>query len=235
MKLKVGTKAPLVTGPLLIEGVTRAGKFLLANLVNGFEDIEPVQYYGLMEDLPYLVRFGFVDREVAKQILQCEVDTHCYEMLICRNFNHRVSDKSSIFNVPKSERFLKRSTGPDGDVAVEYFRKHHLFSLFIAHETMANIGIYFETFPKLKVMHIERNPIDLAYSWYKRGLGKRWRADPILFQIPMHHKDGPVPWFAYEWLDEYHRLSEMDRVIRSITSIWKYGDAKSIGFRSICI
>ena len=38
-KIKVGQKAPLVENLLIIEGISRSGKFLLANILNGLEDI----------------------------------------------------------------------------------------------------------------------------------------------------------------------------------------------------
>ena len=51
-KIKLGRKEPLVKNLLLIEGISRAGKFLLANLLHGFRGIEPVQYYGLFRAYP---------------------------------------------------------------------------------------------------------------------------------------------------------------------------------------
>lgn len=214
--ISLGRKKPLVKNLLLIEGISRAGKFLLANLLHGFQGIEPVQYYGLLEHIPFLEKLGLINKKTAREILQCEIDSHCYEMLIGRNLNHRKTDKSSIFNIPNYEKYLKRCEEPDGDPAVEKFYNENLCSMFILHELMPNIKIYFDTFPKIKVISIERSPAYLVYSWYQRGLGKRFGNDPKLFSIPFQSKGLNVPWFAAGWEKRYLELSEMDRTIASI-------------------
>ena len=219
-KINVGEKAPLVENLLIIEGITRSGKFLLANILSGIEEIEPVQYSGLLEQIPFLVSFGLIEQNTAKQLLRCEVDMRCYEMLIGRNLNYRLSDKSSIYNIPNYRKFLARTKNPDGEIALKEFHKKTIYSLFILHESMANIRIYFETFPKMKCISLERNPLDLTYSWYKRGLGKRWGIDPILFQIPFAKQNNKTfPWFAIGWEDLYLKSSEIDRAILSIKSL----------------
>lgn len=215
-KIKLGRKEPLVKNLLLIEGISRAGKFLLANLLHGFRGIEPVQYYGLLEHIPFLEKINLIDKITAQQILQCEIDSHCYEMLIGRNLNHRLSDKSSIFNIPNCNKYLKRCKEPDGDRAIEKFYGKNLCSMFILHELMPNIKIYLDTFPELKVISIQRSPVYLVYSWYKRGLGKRFGNDSKLFSIPFQFKGENIPWFATGWEKRYLALSEMDRIIASI-------------------
>jgi len=212
----LGEKKPLVGQLLIIEGISRSGKFLLANFLHGFRGIEPVQYYGLLEHLPFLVKFGLIKKNIAQKILQCEIDTHCYEMLIGRNLNHRQSDKSSIYNIPNHDKYLKRCKEADGDLAIEKFSREKLCSMYILHELMPNIKIYFDTFPKLKVISIQRSPIYLVYSWYKRGLGKRFGDDPKLFSLPIMAEGKNVPWFAVGWEKKYLSLSEMDRIIASI-------------------
>ena len=157
----------------------------------------------------------------AQQLIRCEVDMRCYEMLIGRNLNHRLLDKSSIYNVPNYQKFLNRSKEPNPETFIKIFYKKELYSSFILHESMSNIKLYFETFPKMKCISIVRNPIDIAYSWYKRGLGKRWGTDPTLFQITFTKGSGNkvFPWFAVGWEDLYLELDEVNRAILSVKSL----------------
>ena len=215
-KINIGKRKPLVKDILLIEGISRAGKFLLANLLHSFRGVEHVQYYGLLEHIPFLEKFGLIEKKTAREVLRCEIDSHCYEMLIGRNLNYRKTDKSSIFNDPAYEEYLNRCKEPDGDWAIEKYYKEELCSMFIVHELMPNIKIYFDTFPKLKVISIQRSPIYLVYSWYSRGLGKRFSDDSKLFSIPLQERGKNIPWFAADWGKEYLILSEMDRIIVSI-------------------
>lgn len=220
-RIRIGEKSPLVENLLIVEGITRTGKFLLANILNGFSTIEPPQYSALLEQIPFLKAFGLIEEQTAKQLIRCEIDMRCYEMLIGRNLNYRLSDKSSIFKIPNYQKFLERTKNPDGQIAVEKFYEQKSYSLFVLHEAMANIRIYFETFPKMKCISLVRNPLDLAYSWYKRGLGKRWGIDPLLFQVTFTKRDkvGSIPWFAIGWEDLYLNSSDVDRVILSIKSL----------------
>lgn len=222
--IKIGTRAKLVKKLLIVEGITRAGKFLLANLLKGFEDVEPVQYYGLLENIPFLEQFGLIDRKTAQEILHCEIDTHAYEMLIGRNLNHRKSDKSSVYNTLDPQEYLRRADEPDGDAALAKFRKRKPYSFFIAHELMPFISLYFNTFPEMKLISLRRSPMDLVYSWYRRGHGRRWGNDPKIFQIVFGGPRGPLPWFATGWPENYYELGEMDRIIGSLETIIRRGE-----------
>jgi hypothetical protein len=221
MKMRLGKKPLLVKNLLLVEGITRAGKFLLANILNGFDGIEPVQLYGLLEQIPLWANFGLIDKNTAKEILKLEIDTHCYEMLIGRNLNYRTSDKSSVFNIPCFQKYLARSKEKNIDKIMEKYNREKPFSFFIMHELMPNISIYFETFPELKVVSMRRGPIDLVSSWYKRGAGRRYGTDPKVFKIPFKGKHGHTPWFLPQW----NELSEIDRIIFSIKKLFDMYEA----------
>jgi len=230
MKVKLGKKLPLVKQLLLVEGISRAGKFLLANILNGFRGIEPVQQHGLLDQVPFWAKSGLINHETARELIRSEIDTYCYEMLIGRNFNHRIWDKSSIFNVPHYKKYLARSKEKNIGKTMERFNKEKPASFFIMHELMPNIKIYFETFPELKVVSIMRDPVDLVYSWHKRGAGKAYLTDPRIAKAMVRGKHGQVMWFMHQWKDIYHQLSEIDRVILSIKNL---SDMYKTAYRSL--
>lgn len=220
-KIEVGQRQPLVKNLLLIEGISRAGKFLLANLLNSIKGIEPVQYRAILEHIPRLQRFDFIDKRTAQELLRTEIDLNCYEMLIGRNLNHRKSDKSSIFNNPHYKNYLKRLKQKDGSIILPDFYKNNLYSLFIVHETLPNIQLFLDTFPKIKIISMQRSPIDLVYSWYKRKIGQRIGTDPLLGEIPLKGTKGNIPWYLYNCEKEYNSLSEIDKIILSIIMLFK--------------
>ena len=217
MKIRLDKKPPLVKNLLLIEGPTRAGKFLLANILSGFKDMEPIQYSPLAEQIPLWTELGLIDKEAAIEFLKVEIDTRCYDMLNGRNLNHRIWDKSSIFNIPNYQKFLARSKEKNITKIVEQFYKEKPYQPFIMHELMPHISIYFKAFPELRVISIRRDPLDLAFSWYKRKAGRRYGIDPIIGRIPIIGKYGSAPWFLPQW----NQLSEMDRIILSISNFFK--------------
>lgn len=218
-KPKIGRRAPLVKNLLIVDGISRSGKFVLGNILTGFRGVEPIQYHGPLEFLPFLESFGFLDKRAAQELIRQEIDIHCYEMLIGRNLNYRRDDLSSIFNHPLSKKYLKRSSQPDGDLALKRFEKEEPYSLFMMHELASTIKIYFETFPHLKVICLRRSPMSLVYEWLKRGFGIRYGTDPKFFSITLQAKNGLVPWFVADWMDEFHVLSETDRIIKTILTL----------------
>lgn len=219
--MKLGKRRGLVAAPLFIEGISRSGKFLLANLLSGFKNIEPVQYDDLLEHIPVFERYRFLDRKLAKYILQSKVDLDCHEALIGRSLNHRRADKSSIFNNPYQREFLKREHNQDIDKAIGDFLKQKSYSLFIVHELMPNIKIYFEVFPKMKVISLKRNPIDLVYSWYKREYGKRVGKDPKFFMVPWQKNHGSMPWYIDSIEKKYFSLNKVDQTILAMSHLLK--------------
>ena len=224
MKLKkpqIHHKKPLVKNLLLIEGISRAGKFLLANLINGFKDIEPAQGQSSLEHIPFLEHFGLIDKETAKELLQCDIDSYVYGMLVGRNFNFRRSDKSSIFNLPHYRKILQRSHQSDVVKILNDYYKKSVYSPFIIHELMPFIKLYLEIFPQIKIINLQRSPLDLVSSWYKRGYGTRPAKEPTFFMITFKTAKGPVPWYAYHFPKNFYSLSVMDRIIASIEILTK--------------
>ena len=225
-KILIGSRKPFVKDLLFAEGITRSGKFLLANILSAFNGIEPAQSCRMLEMIPVFTKFGFIDKKTAGELLRCDIDIHCYEMYIGRNLNHRSSDKSSVFNHPRCTEFLKRCLMPDGDKALNRFYKEKPYSLFVMHETMPNIEIYFDLFPKLKIIHMKRSPMDLVFSLYKRGGGRRLNKDPRYWMIPFEEEKKFFPWYVYPHQKKYFKLSEMDRVALRVINLFKLYESK---------
>ncbi len=216
---RVGERAALVKNPLIIDGISRAGKFLLANLLSGIKGVEPVQYRPVMEHVARLARFGLFGAEAARELIRAEADMACYEMLIGRNLNHRREDKSSIFNNARYTAYLKRLQHKDGTAVLDDFRRQKLLSQFIVHETFPNMGILFDSFPGMRVIIMQRSPLDLAYSWHERKLPGRIGSDPLMGEIPLKGKKGNMPWYLHHHQKEYASLSGIDRTILSICTL----------------
>ena len=221
MKNILDTRPPFVKNLLLVGGFSRGGKLLLANIINGFERVEPVQYHWYLEYLPFLEKFGLIDKKTAQELIRCGIDIHSYEMLIGRNLNHRIYDGSTIFKVPRYKEYLKRSKKKDTDAILKKFRRDNPYSFFMVHELMPNIKIYFDIFPHLKMIDIKRNPVDIVYAWYKRGLLRRLGKDPKIFMVLLKGKHGPMPWYAYGFKESYHLLSEVEKTILSIKTLFE--------------
>jgi len=212
-------KESLVKHFILIDGISRTGKFLLGKIVSGFTDTEFFQYVSMIEHLPYLHRLGQLSEEAAIAMLKVNVDEHAYNMRIGRNLNLRYYDASSLYNSNEIDEYLKRSLTKNIDNIVESFHHTNRSSVFITHETLPNIHILFKAYPSIKIIHLIRHPIDLIHSWYLRGWGHRFGGDPLSFIPVLKGKNEGIPWFAYQWQESYESLSTMDRIIKNIHSV----------------
>src|SRR3989338_10758359 len=81
--------------------------------------------------------------------------------------------------------------------------------------------IYFDSFPKIKVISLKRSPVDLVSSWYDTGATKRWGKDPKYFNIPAEGKNGVMPWYVFNNSEEYEKLGHMDKTILSIEALFR--------------
>ena len=224
--MKVFKRKKLVDDLLLVDGITRAGKFLLADLLVACKNVEHVQYFGLFEHLAYMVRMGVIEKETSAAILQCQIDNSAYDLMVGRNLNTRVGDKSSIYRSPHLKEYLRRTLEDDGDKVTREVKKRERYFTYIVHETLPNIDVYLDTYPDLRVINIERNPIDLVYSWYQKGWGKRWGVDPIDFSMSFQGAEGPIPWFVYEINEEWEKSNEMDKIILAQFQVYEMSKTK---------
>jgi hypothetical protein len=201
---------------LFVDGITRSGKFWLGNLLIHFDRMEHIQHHPAMDVCVHMNRLGMINDKAAAVMLRNEAQSHVYEMAIGRNINFRAADSSSVYKNPNFQTYLQRVAGKDvvfREVMAAIQSGDRIF-LFIVHDWLCNAGLCFQAFVQPKVISIERNPIDLVYAWYKKGLGDR-RA----FSACLENKNGPLPWFVYKWIDEYESLNEMDRIIKSIAGL----------------
>ncbi|MDD5005744.1 MAG: sulfotransferase domain-containing protein [Candidatus Omnitrophica bacterium] len=220
-EIKVATKNLLVKKLVILDGITRSGKFFLGRIIDGLKSTEHFQAVDLIEIIPYLEKLGAIREDTAISLLQIMVDQWVYNIGIGRNLNFRYNDGSSIFKYPDLGRYLLKTFSQDKDrkETVKAINKDKRISVFVTHEVLPCINIFFKSFPDFKMIHIIRHPIDIMYSWYLRGFGGREISDPLYLSPCVNINNKTIPWYAYNWSDEYIKLSRMDRIIKSIEII----------------
>ena len=166
-----------------------------------------------------LHRFNLIPDVVAKTILQSQIDNYVCDYSLGRTINFRLDDKSSVLNDPKLREHLYNLVERNRDDVVKEIQSGKKYYPFIVHETFSNLNIFFELYPNLKVVCMKRNPVDLAYSWYQRGFGKRWGVDLSEGSLCFQGQKQPVPWFVHESKEKYECADEMDRIIISLRDI----------------
>src|SRR3990167_2493119 len=212
-------KQNLVTHLVLLDGISRSGKFFLGKLLSGFAPhLEYFQYIPILEHLPILEHFKKIERETAKQLLRLQVDEAAYNRSIGRNINTLKTDASYIGHSPCSKT-SKLTASPI------------TIPLFITHECFSFQALLFETWPALKIIELIRHPVDLVYSWYQKGWGTRFETDPLSF-IPLLKNEAGIemPWFNLNSSEDWENLKPIDKIIISILSLYKTIEDVSDGY-----
>ena len=174
MKIEFSTKKPsLVNNLVILDGLTRSGKYFLGKIVSGLKNTEFFQHSFILDYIPYMSTLGAITEDGAISLLKSIVDQSCYDQSIGRNLNLRLDDRSSIYNSPDYEKFLLRSKSVYNRKEVTNYLsdKQQLFP-FVCHNNLANADIMVKAFPNFKLIHIVRNPVDIIHSWLKKDYGK---------------------------------------------------------------
>ncbi|MBT3585329.1 MAG: hypothetical protein HN509_10520 [Halobacteriovoraceae bacterium] len=219
MERKLAEMPALIDDLLVLDGLSRAGKFLLGKIASNFKRVEYFQYPPLMEQIPYLYKMGMMEKQVAVAYLKINANMSCYDMGIGRGLNTRENDGSSILNSTDKNYYFQREKDPDGNLAIEKMKKEKRIPSVLTHEVLPLIDLYLEAFPAVKFLNIQRHPIDLISSWFLRGLGERFGSDPLTFTPTFQGNGCSMPWFAMGWEKEYETYTPLNRVAKSILTI----------------
>ena len=167
MEIKFATDGPtLVNNLIIVDGLTRSGKFFLGKIISGLNNIDFLQYSYILDYLPYMATLNAISTDGAISLLRSVVDQSCYDQSIGRNLNLRFDDRSSIYNSPDFDRYILRSKSEfSRERIVKYLSDKDQHFLFVLHNNLASANIMFKAFPDIKIVHLLRNPVDLVYSW----------------------------------------------------------------------
>lgn len=181
---------------VLIDGVSRAGKLLLGGLVSSFNRVEHIEFGEQLEYIIPFVTLKKVKIDFARSYLANYFNQITYNKFISRNVNFRPKDVSGIMRSRDPKIYQKRLKLDDGDSVLERIKKAKPIIPFVTHELALNLGIIKKLNLKLRMIEILRSPIEIVFSWYKRGLGRRFGNDQRLFTLLIEKKKLIYPWFS---------------------------------------
>ncbi len=196
---------------------------LIAKLVSAFEGVDFFQYQPILEHVPILWRLGVLDTNSAAIFWRLNASMAVLDRATGRNLNFRLEDSSSISKALDADRYLERARDPDFDGLLKRFNEDSRVPAFLTHETLPHAELIFLAAPEARIVEVERNLADLAFSWFQRGWGVRFGSDEKAL-IPVVAVDGnPTPWFATDFAEtfgqSYAAMSPADRCAASILTL----------------
>ena len=202
-----------------VTGLSRSGKSMLAPIVSSLNRSENLQTDYTLEQFPILNHLGLMSDHIAIYLMRYMVNFKTYNNQIGRNSNFRFTDWTSIWNTSDPRHYILRLMKDEGDSVFEKIREENHINVYMFHNALWHAKIFFKAFPDLKIIHIDRHPIDIVYSWYKRGYGDRFYDKDRSASALIENGGNGIPYYAQYWLDEYNSLAEIDRVIKMIHTI----------------
>ncbi len=210
-------KNKCINDVVIIDGLTRSGKFYLGKLISGINGLEYFINSSEVERIIAINKSGTLSDSDASALIVVAMNESIYNMAIGRNLNMRHDDGSSILNSFEKELYIDRQDkGASGHCSIDKVIDCKRSSVFILHQSLESLDVVKSAAPKSKIINIRRNPVDLVYSWIKRGWGTRFVNDLLSFGPTYIYKHGVVPYFAVDWADDYLSSNEYECVIKSI-------------------
>lgn len=210
------TRQNFIKNLVLITGLTRSGKTMLAPIVSSMERAEHLTLNYLMEQIPMMNILGLISDESSACLMRYAVDTMFYDLAIGRNLNLRFGDLSSVWSSSKPIRYLKRLYAKEGDAALELIKKKSPLFILMVHDALWHADIYCKSFPDMKMIHITRNPINMVYNWYGKGYGSDFFENPRNATLTIEWESKQLPYYAAGWEQEYLNMPEVDRIVHMI-------------------
>lgn len=199
-----------------VTGLTRSGKAVLAPIVSSLERAENIRMDFLMEQFPMLHNLGLMTDDVVVYLMRYAVHFMLYNIYLGREANFRPTDFTSIWNTGDPAKYFMRLYAKEGEEVYERIEKEKPLFLMMLHNALAHADIFFKAFPEMKMLHVQRHPVDIIHSWFRKGYGKDCYGSLRNGTPAFQWRSEILPYFAAGWEDEYVSMTEVDRIIHMI-------------------
>jgi hypothetical protein len=212
-------KKTFTSDVVFISGLTRSGKTLLCPIISSFCNSEKINLEPNFENLLELKQIECIREDTLVYLLRSFMNLMIYNDAIGRNVNFRQDDYTSVWNYVDPSAYMSRLNKTDGDsVCLEINNSNRLFPIML-HDGLWHAEYIFKAFPKSKIIHMQRHPVDLVYSWSRKGYGGSFFESLRSNIVTYLFNNKVVPYYAFKWEEEYLSLDEVDRVIHMINKL----------------
>lgn len=215
--VKFTRNAKLFHKLILVDGIGRSGKVMLAEILTGFDTVEKQQYFNFIEYIALGYKYNKISSDMAQTILKTQLDSEAYNLMIGRNINTRPSDYTSLYRSHSPARYLLRQGLEDGPAVMERVNEEKPVCLSWCHDMVSKSDVVFKSFGEdLLMFYMNRKPVDIIYEWDVKNFGKRIASHPTNLYYTIEFDGQQVPEIALGWEEEYLTLSPIERIVKII-------------------
>ena len=212
-------KEPIKSNLVFISGLTRSGKALLCPIISSFNNTEKVNVNFPLEQIPALNYLGSINDETSKYLLRSGLNMQVYDNAIGRNSNFRTDDYTSVWKYRDPMEYINRLFQPDGDTVLTNLAAQGRIFPMMVHNGLWHADIWFKALPSVKFIHMQRNPVDIVFSWIGKGYGGEFYNSTRNNTVTYKYKENILPYYAYGWEEEYLSHNKIDRIIYMVSRI----------------
>ncbi|WP_440677322.1 hypothetical protein [Candidatus Pelagibacter sp. HIMB1587] len=199
---------------LIVSGVNRSGKSLIAPIVSSFKNVEPfvVNYdYERLLQMAYCKRvnpsfFDFFFKKMSEKMM--------HDQFNGRNVSIKIKDFSSIWKNSTSMEIQKKII--EEEISKKTFLKHKKkYSNFFIHNSLFFKNSFSKTFKNYKIINIIRHPIDIIYSWRKKNVNKIYNNKNEIFNESFYLKKKKyyLPYYSKNInLNNFQKLNSFEKL-----------------------
>ncbi len=197
-----------------ISGLHRSGKSLLTDIIPSIENTGLINKEPSLSLLASLYENGEINLNSARYLVRYLQSNINYSNFIGRKLNLKKTDETKIYNHMNYKKYLNKMNSKV-KIKISENTQEKEINFFDVHNILGNLKFWIKTNDNFKLINVERNPIDLTYSWYKNKFGS-FSKSSINQVLVYDFKGNIVPTYAKNWAKDYVKMAELDRIIRII-------------------
>ena len=154
---------------LIISGVNRSGKSLIAPIMSSFKTVEPFVVNNNYERLLQMAFCKKVSPKFFNFYFKIMSENIMHDQLMGRNINIKSSDFSSLWKNSHTPHILKKILNKDISKK-NFLKSKNTYSHFFIHNALFFNNHFLKHYKNYKIINIIRHPIDIIFSWKKKKI-----------------------------------------------------------------
>ena len=182
---------------LIVSGVNRSGKSLIAPILSSFKNVEPFVVNNNYERLLQMAYCQKVNPKFFNFYFKIMSENIMHDQFLGRNVNIKFNDFSSLWKNSDSSNILKKILNKDISKK-KFLKSKNTYSHFFIHNALFFNNYFLKNFKNYKIINIIRHPIDIIFSWKKKEVYKIFLDKKKIFHESFFIKKNNfyVPYFA---------------------------------------
>tara|TARA_B100001121_G_C18678907_1_gene617573 strand:- start:981 stop:1943 length:963 start_codon:yes stop_codon:yes gene_type:complete len=209
---KIRYSRNLLTEKLIfVGGVTRCGKSFLLPLVSSLKKTEMFFCNSIAENIYFLNYLKLIDDKTASYLFRNVYNEKIYNLNIGRELSKRKFDYSSIRKYKNPNIYFQREKSKkEGDVKIKEIKKESNNYPIMFHNVLLKPEFIFKSFPKSKVIFIDRHPVDLIFEWIEKKYYGKFYSSPRCTTPSFELRKKTYPFWCYGYEKEFVKLNNVN-------------------------